>query len=46
MKILAMDTSSVNSTVALSDNNRIMGEYTVSNDRAHSQLIMPMLDEL
>ncbi|MBE7051689.1 MAG: tRNA (adenosine(37)-N6)-threonylcarbamoyltransferase complex dimerization subunit type 1 TsaB [Ruminococcaceae bacterium] len=46
MKILAMDTSSVNATVALSDNNRIMGEYTVSNDRAHSQIIMPMLDEL
>lgn len=46
MKILAMDTSSVNATVAVCDENRILGEYTVSNDRAHSQIIMPMLDEL
>jgi len=46
MKILAMDTSSVNSTVCISDENKIIGEYTVSNDRAHSQIIMPMLDAL
>ena len=46
MKILAMDTSSVNATVAVCDESRILGEYTVSGDRAHSQIIMPMLDEL
>lgn len=46
MKILAIDTSSVNATVAVCDENRILGEYTVSGDRAHSQIIMPMTDEL
>lgn len=46
MLILAMDTSSVNATVSLADENKIIGEYTVSNDRAHSQIIMPMLDEM
>ncbi len=46
MKILAMDTSSVNATVCISDENKILGEYTVSNDRAHSQIIMPMLNDL
>lgn len=46
MKILAMDTSSVNATVAVCDENRILGEYTVSNERAHSQIIMPMLESL
>ncbi len=46
MKILAMDTSSVNATVAICDENRILGEYTVSNERAHSQIIMPMLESL
>jgi len=46
MKILAMDTSSVNATVAVCDENKILGEYTISGDRAHSQIIMPMLDEL
>lgn len=46
MKILAMDTSSVNATVALCDEKRILGEYTISGDRAHSQIIMPMLDDM
>ncbi len=46
MKILAMDTSSINATVALCDENKILGEFTVAGDRAHSQIIMPMLDEL
>ena len=46
MKILTMDTSSVNATVAVGDENRILGEYTVAGERAHSQIIMPMLEEL
>ena len=46
MIVLAMDTSSVNATVALSNENKILGEYTISSERAHSQFIMPMLDEL
>ena len=46
MNILAMDTSSVNATVALCDGSRILGEYTVAGNRAHSQIIMPMLDTL
>ncbi len=46
MKILAIDTSSVNATVAVCDENKILGEYTIAGDRAHSQIIMPMTDEL
>ncbi len=46
MKILAMDTSSAIATVAVGDENRILGEYTVAGERAHSQIIMPMLEEL
>ncbi len=46
MKILAMDTSSINATICILDENKIIGEYTVSNDRAHSQIIMPMLNDL
>ncbi len=46
MKILAMDTSSVNATIAVGDENKILGEYTVAGERAHSQIIMPMLHEL
>lgn len=46
MIVLAMDTSSVNATVAVSDENKILGEYTISSERAHSQMIMPMLESL
>ncbi len=46
MKILAIDTSSVNATAAVCDENKILGEYTIAGERAHSQIIMPMIDEL
>ena len=41
-KLLAISATSF----AVCDENRILGEYTVSNERAHSQIIMPMLESL
>ncbi len=46
MIILGMDTSSVNACVAVMNDEKILGEYTVSHDRTHSQIIMPMLDDM
>ena len=46
MIILAMDTSSVNATVAVCNEYKLLGEYTISCERAHSQIIMPLLDDL
>ena len=46
MKILAMDTSSSNATVALADNGKLTAEYTISSERAHSQIIMPMAEDI
>lgn len=46
MNILAIDTSSVNATVALMNDERLIGEYLISNKKTHSQVIMPMIDEL
>lgn len=46
MIILAMDTSSVNATVAVCNEHKLLGEYTISCDRAHSQIIMPLMDEM
>jgi len=46
MILLAMDTSSVNATVAVCNEHKILGEYTISCDRAHSQIIMPLLDDM
>ena len=41
-----MDTSSVNATVAVMNENKLLGEFVVSNDRTHSQIIMPLMDDL
>ena len=46
MIILGMDTSSVNATVAVMNDKKLIGEFIISNDRTHSQIIMPLLDDL
>lgn len=46
MNILAMDTSSLTATVAVLTDEKLLGEYTVSNKLTHSQTILPMTDEL
>lgn len=46
MKIFAMDTSTLTASVAVLDDNRLLGEYTVSDKLTHSQTIMPMTDSL
>lgn len=46
MIIVGMDTSSVNATVAVMSDKKLIGEYLVSNDRTHSQIIMPLLEDL
>lgn len=43
MKILAIDTSSKNSSVAICDNENILSEFNINNSITHSQTIMPML---
>jgi len=46
MNILAMDTSTLTATVAVLNDDKLLGEYTVSNKLTHSQTILPMTDEL
>ena len=46
MKILAIDTSSFPASVAISDDNIILGEYVIRNQRKHSQNIMVMVERL
>ncbi len=46
MNILAMDTSSLTATVAVLTDEKLLGEYTISNKLTHSQTILPMTDEL
>ena len=46
MKILALDTSSIVATVAVLEENRLIGEIIVNHERTHSQKLMPMVAEL
>jgi tRNA threonylcarbamoyladenosine biosynthesis protein TsaB len=46
MKILAVDTSSMVASVAIVDNAKLIGEYTINHKKTHSQKLMPMIEEL
>ncbi|QEK13121.1 tRNA (adenosine(37)-N6)-threonylcarbamoyltransferase complex dimerization subunit type 1 TsaB [Crassaminicella thermophila] len=46
MKILAFDTSSIVASVAVMDDDKLIGEYTINHKRTHSQKLMPMIEEV
>lgn len=43
MNILAVDTSSPSATVAVLNDKKLLAEYTVNNNKTHSQIIMSMI---
>ena len=46
MKILGLDSSGKTASVAILDEFTLIGEYTISNDKTHSQKLVPMINEL
>lgn len=46
MKILALDSSGLVASVALMQDDVLVGEYTTNYKKTHSQTLLPMLDEL
>ena len=46
MKILGISTSSKVASVAILEDNNILGMYTINNDKTHSTKLMPMMDKL
>ncbi|MCI5855789.1 MAG: tRNA (adenosine(37)-N6)-threonylcarbamoyltransferase complex dimerization subunit type 1 TsaB [Agathobacter sp.] len=46
MKILAIDSSGLVATVAVAENNNLLGEYTINFKKTHSQTLLPMLEEV
>ena len=46
MKILAIESSGLVASVAVIENNILLGEYTMNHKKTHSQTLLPMLDEL
>lgn len=45
MKILALDTSSKNASVAILEDNQILIELNNEDEKTHSQKLMPMIDD-
>ena len=46
MKILAIDTSALVASVAVIDEEKLLGEYILNSKKTHSQTLMPMIQEV
>ena len=46
MKLLALDSSGMVASVAVVEDDHLLGEYTVNYKKTHSQTLLPMLDEI
>lgn len=44
MKILALDSSGLVASVAIVEDDTLLGEYTINYKKTHSQTLLPMLD--
>ena len=44
MKLLAIDSSGLVASVAIIEDNNLLGEYTINYKKTHSQTLLPMLD--
>ena len=46
MKVLGIDTSTKVATIAIINEERVIGEYSLSKDMSHSEKLMPMIKEV
>ena len=46
MKILALDSTAAVASVALCENEQLLGEYTVRNGNTHSETLLPMIESV
>lgn len=46
MKILVLDSSGMVASVAIMEDDVLIGEYTINHKKTHSQTLLPMLDEV
>lgn len=46
MKILGLDSSGLVASVAVTDGETLLGEYTINYKKTHSQTLLPMLEEV
>ncbi len=46
MKILAIDSSAKSASVAISENQKLLGEFFINNGLTHSQTLAPMVEDV
>ena len=46
MKILALDSSGLTASVAVIEDENLMGEYTMNYKKTHSQTLLPMIHDM
>ena len=46
MKVLALDSSGLVASVAIVQDDELLGEYAINHKKTHSQTLLPMLDEV
>lgn len=46
MKILGLDTSTVTATCSVIEGDKLLGEYSLSQDMSHSEKLVPMIREI
>ena len=46
MRILALDSSGLVASVAVVEDENLLGEFTMNYKKTHSQTLLPMLDEV
>lgn len=46
MKVLALDSSGLVASVAVVEDDNLLGEYTINYKKTHSQTLLPMLEEV
>ena len=46
MKLLALDSSGLVASVAVLEDDTLLGEYTINHKKTHSQTLLPMLDQV
>ena len=46
MKILAIDSATECATIAILDDNKLLGEVVINHKKQHSVIMMPMIDNL
>ena len=46
MKVLAIDSSGMTASIAVTEDDKLIAEYTIDYKKTHSQTLLPMLDEI